>query len=114
MSSLMREKDIEWHGMEKAMEIRRTILVAVTLVLAALLLACGAKGAPIIVPAGAQAGELVGLQSCTYQPLDFDVGLGWPTLAKLALGLVVIVPLLLAALVWFVVRWARRRRGGRV
>ena len=45
----------------------------------------------------------------TYQPLDFDVGLGWPGLAKLASAFVPIVPLLLIALVWFVVR-----RGGRV
>ena len=34
---------------------------------AALLPACGAKEAPIAVPAGAQAGDLVGLEPCTYE-----------------------------------------------
>jgi len=77
----------------------RMTLVVVAL-LAALLPACGAKEAPITVPAGAQAGNLVGLE--------------WPGLAKLVLSLVVIVSLLLAAVVWFVVRWVRRRRTGRV
>ena len=33
----------------------------------ALLPACGAKGAPVVVPAGAQAGDLVGLEPCTYE-----------------------------------------------
>jgi pimeloyl-ACP methyl ester carboxylesterase len=46
----------------------------------------------------------------TYQPVNFDVGLGWPGLAKLLLGTVLAVIVLLVALVWFVVRRIRRRR----
>jgi pimeloyl-ACP methyl ester carboxylesterase len=46
----------------------------------------------------------------TYQPLDFDVGLGWPGLAKLLLAIVVLVPILLLVLVWWIIRWAKRRR----
>ena len=46
----------------------------------------------------------------TYQPVDFHVGLGFPEMAKLLVAIVVLVPLLLAALVWFIVRWVRRRR----
>jgi pimeloyl-ACP methyl ester carboxylesterase len=42
-------------------------------VLAALLLAaCGPSEAPITVPAGAQAGDLVGLESCTYEAKDAE------------------------------------------
>jgi hypothetical protein len=46
----------------------------------------------------------------TYQPLDFDVGLGWPALAKLLLAVVVLVPVLLVVLVWLIIRWLVRRR----
>jgi pimeloyl-ACP methyl ester carboxylesterase len=46
----------------------------------------------------------------TYQPVNFNVGLGWPGLAKALLGAVLAVIALLAALVWFVVRRIRRRR----
>ena len=43
------------------------ILIVTTLVLAAILLtACGGK-APLTVPAGAQAGDLVDKQSCIYE-----------------------------------------------
>ncbi len=45
----------------------------------------------------------------TYQPLDFDVGLGWPGLAKVLLGILLVVIILLVALVWFIVRKVRRR-----
>jgi len=38
----------------------------------------------------------------TYQPMDFQVGFGFPEQAKIAMAVVV--------LVWFIVRWARRRR----
>ncbi len=38
----------------------------------------------------------------TYQPLDFDVGLGWPGLAKLLLGIVLLLIALVVALVWFI------------
>ncbi len=50
----------------------------------------------------------------TYQPLDFDVGLGWPGLAKVLLGIVLLVIALVVALVFLVVRWMRRRRAGQV
>ena len=46
----------------------------------------------------------------TYQPVDFSVGLGFPGMAKLLLAIVVVVPLGLVALVWFIVRRVRRRR----
>jgi pimeloyl-ACP methyl ester carboxylesterase len=38
----------------------------------------------------------------TYQPLDFDVGLGWPGLAKLLLGIVLLPIVLVVAVVWFI------------
>jgi len=50
----------------------------------------------------------------TYHPVDFHVGFGFPEQAKLALAVVVLVPLLLVALVWFIVRRVRRRRVGQV
>jgi uncharacterized membrane protein len=46
----------------------------------------------------------------TYQPLDFDVGLGWPGLARLLVAVVVLVPILLLALVWLIIRWVKRRQ----
>ena len=46
----------------------------------------------------------------TYQPVDFDAGLGWPGLAKLVLAIVLAVVCLLVALVWLVVRRIRRRQ----
>lgn len=48
----------------------------------------------------------------TYQPMDFDVGLGFPAMAKIALAVLVVVAVGLVALVWFVVRRVRRRRAG--
>jgi len=50
----------------------------------------------------------------TYQPLDFDVGLGWSGLAKLLLAVVVLVPILLLVLVWLITRWVKRRRTSQV
>jgi pimeloyl-ACP methyl ester carboxylesterase len=50
----------------------------------------------------------------TYQPLDFDVGLGWPGLAKVLLGIVLLVIILVVALVWFVARRVRRHRASQV
>jgi hypothetical protein len=54
----------------------------------------------------------------TYQLLDFDVGSGWPGLAKRLLGIVLVVIVLLAALaaavVWFIVRRVRRRDASQV
>ena len=46
----------------------------------------------------------------THQPVNFDPGLGWAGLAKVLLGTVLAVIILLVALVWFVVRRVRRRR----
>jgi pimeloyl-ACP methyl ester carboxylesterase len=50
----------------------------------------------------------------TYQPLDFDVGLGWPGLAKLLVAVVVLVLILLLVSVWWIIRWAKRRRANQV
>ena len=50
----------------------------------------------------------------TYQPLDFDVGPGWPGLAKRLLAVVVVVPVLLLVLLWFIIRGVRRRRASGV
>jgi len=50
----------------------------------------------------------------TYQPLDFDVGLGWPGLAKVLVAIVALVPILSLVLVWWIVRWAKRRRASQV
>jgi hypothetical protein len=45
-----------------------------------------------------------------YQPLEFDVGRGWPGLAKLLLGIVLVLFILLAVFGWFTVRTIRQRR----
>ena len=45
-----------------------------------------------------------------YQPLEFDVGLGWPGLTKVLLVSFLLVVIFLMALMWFVVRWIKRRR----
>jgi pimeloyl-ACP methyl ester carboxylesterase len=50
----------------------------------------------------------------TYQPLDFDVGLGWPTLAKLLVAVPALIVVLVAVVVWLIVRRRRRRRAGEV
>ena len=46
----------------------------------------------------------------TYQPLDFDVGSGWPGLAKILLGVVLLVVVLLAVSIALVIRFVARRR----
>jgi len=47
----------------------------------------------------------------TYQPMDFDVGLmSFPLLAKVLSVFVILVPLLLVGLVWFIVRRVKRRK----
>jgi hypothetical protein len=46
----------------------------------------------------------------TYQPMDFNVGLGFPTMAKIALAIVVLVIVGLVVLVRYIVRRVRRRR----
>jgi pimeloyl-ACP methyl ester carboxylesterase len=50
----------------------------------------------------------------TYQPLDFDVRLGWPGLAKVLIAVVVLVPILSLVLVWWIIRWAKRHRASQV
>lgn len=45
----------------------------------------------------------------TYQPLDFDVGRGWPGLAKILLGIVLLVVVLLAVSIFLVSRFVLRR-----
>jgi pimeloyl-ACP methyl ester carboxylesterase len=51
----------------------------------------------------------------TYQPMNFDVGLmSFPLLAKVLVAIVVLVPLLLVALVWIIMRRVRRRRASQV
>jgi pimeloyl-ACP methyl ester carboxylesterase len=46
----------------------------------------------------------------TYQTVNFDPGLGWPALAKVMLGIVLVIIVVLSALVWFVGGLVRRRR----
>lgn len=46
----------------------------------------------------------------TYQPLDFDVGLGWSGLAKVLLGTLLVVIVLLVAVAWIIARRVRRPR----
>ena len=46
----------------------------------------------------------------TYQPMDFNVGLGFPTMAKIALAIVVLVVVGLVVIVRFAVRRVRRRK----
>jgi pimeloyl-ACP methyl ester carboxylesterase len=50
----------------------------------------------------------------TYQPLDFDVGLGWPGLAKALLGILLVVIVIVVAVVWLAVWLVRQRRATRV
>jgi len=46
--------------------------------------------------------------------MDFHVDRGFPEQAKQYLAIAVAVPIVLVALVWFVVRWVRRRRASQV
>jgi pimeloyl-ACP methyl ester carboxylesterase len=48
------------------------ILVIIAVLEALLLSGCGGKDTPITVPAGAKAGDLVGMEPCTYQIKDED------------------------------------------
>jgi hypothetical protein len=43
-------------------------------------------------------------------PVDFNVGLGYPEMAKLGLAAIVLVVVALVVIVWFIVRKVRRRR----
>jgi hypothetical protein len=46
----------------------------------------------------------------TYQPVNFDPGMGWPGMSKVALGSGVALIVLLVSLVWFAIRRVRSRR----
>lgn len=49
-----------------------------------------------------------------YQPMNFDVGLDFPTIAKIALAVVSLVPVLLLGLVWLIFRRVKRRKADQV
>jgi pimeloyl-ACP methyl ester carboxylesterase len=57
---------------------RSTVTLVVIAVLVPLLLACGSDEASMTVPAGAQAGDLVALESCTYEAnkVEYDADCG--------------------------------------
>ena len=50
----------------------------------------------------------------TFQPMDFHVKRGWPVQAKQFLAIGIAVPIVLAALVWFIVWLVRHRKARRV
>jgi pimeloyl-ACP methyl ester carboxylesterase len=50
----------------------------------------------------------------TYQPMDFDVGLGFPAVAKLLLAAIVLLIAIVVAVTCFIVRRVRQRRAGQV
>ena len=45
-----------------------------------------------------------------YQPVNFHVGIGYPVMAKLALGAIVLVLVIIVAVIWFILRRVRRNR----
>jgi hypothetical protein len=47
----------------------------------------------------------------TYAPMEFHVSWGFPKLAKIALASVLLIILGVVGLVWFTIRWIRRRKG---
>ncbi|NIV32690.1 MAG: alpha/beta fold hydrolase, partial [Anaerolineae bacterium] len=57
---------------------RKTIIISSIALLSLMLAACGGARAPITVPAGAQAGDLVGLEPCTYEAnkVEYDADCG--------------------------------------
>jgi hypothetical protein len=46
----------------------------------------------------------------TYQPMDFHVDRGWPVQAKQYLAIAAAVVIVVLAIVYFIIRWVRRRR----
>ena len=46
----------------------------------------------------------------TYAPMDFHVGMGFPAIAKIGLGVVVALILVMAVVIWLIVRRIVRRR----
>ena len=49
-----------------------------------------------------------------YQPLDFDVGMGFPAMAKLIVVAILLVITIVVTVVWFIVRRVRRRKASQV
>jgi hypothetical protein len=50
----------------------------------------------------------------TYEPMDFHVGMGFPALAKIGLGVVVVLIVVVGVVIWLVVRRISRRRATKV
>ena len=50
----------------------------------------------------------------TYQPMDFDVDLGFPAMAKLVLAAIVLLIAIVVAVAWYIARRVRQRRAGQV
>lgn len=50
----------------------------------------------------------------TYEPMDFAVGMGFPALAKIGLGAVVVLIVVVGVVIWLVVRKISRRRATKV
>jgi pimeloyl-ACP methyl ester carboxylesterase len=50
----------------------------------------------------------------TYQPMEFDVGLGFPAMAKLLLTAIVLLIAGVVAVAWYIARRVRQRRAGQV
>jgi hypothetical protein len=50
----------------------------------------------------------------TYAPMDFHVGMGFPALAKIGLGVVVVLILVAGVVIWLIVRRISRRRATQI
>ena len=50
----------------------------------------------------------------TYQPMDFDVGLGFPAIAKLIVAAVVLLIAIVVAVVWYISHRVRQRKAWQV
>jgi hypothetical protein len=50
----------------------------------------------------------------TYQPMNFDVGLGFPAMAKLIVAAIMLLFAGVVALIWFIFHKTRRRRAGQI
>ena len=93
--------------------------VWVIVALLALLTGCGGSGvAPIAVPAGAQAGDLVGLQACTYEAkeIEYDAECGTLVVPENrsdpdSRAIPALIVVLVVAVVWFLIARRRKRVG---
>ena len=50
----------------------------------------------------------------TYQPREFEVGLGFPLMAKLVVAAIVLLVAIVVAAAWYIARRVRRHRVGQV